>query len=137
MQVVAPAAQGLGGEDDGTDDEEVLGILQRRSGQEDQPAAEFVLVGAAAVAVLGVLDDTQDLAGEMVAQGVERRGEVAADVEEDDLAASGAFFEVAQGSVGVGEQVAVSRRRRSRRLRPGIAPGRGRTWARGAPPAAR
>lgn len=99
MQVVAPAAQGLGGEDDGTDDEEVLGILQRRSGQEDQPAAEFVVVGAAAVAVLGVLDDTQDLAGEMVAQGVERRGEVAADVEEDDLAAGG---RVLRGGAGLG-----------------------------------
>ncbi|MER5227508.1 hypothetical protein [Streptomyces flaveus] len=95
------------------------------------------MVGVATVAVLGVLDDTQDLAGEVVAQGIERRGEVAADAEEDDLAASGAFFEVAQGQVGVGEQVAVSCRRRSRRLRPGVAPGRGRTWAWGAPPAAR
>ncbi|MFP3991856.1 hypothetical protein U9R90_31155 [Streptomyces sp. E11-3] len=60
------------------------------------------MAGVAAVAVLGVLDDTQDLAGEMVAQGVERRGEAAADVEEDDVAPSGAFFEVAQGPVEVG-----------------------------------
>jgi hypothetical protein len=87
VQVVAPAAQGLGGEDDGTADEEVLGILQRRSGPGDHRAAEFVVVGVAAVVVLSVLDDTQDLAGEMVAQDVERRGEAAADVEEDDLAA--------------------------------------------------
>jgi hypothetical protein len=95
VQAVAPAAQGLDGEDDGTADEEVLGILQRRSGHGDHRAAEFVVVGVAAVV------DTHDLAGEMVAQGVERRGEAAADVEEDDLAASGAFFEVAQGPVEV------------------------------------
>lgn len=43
------------------------------------------MVGVAAVAVLGVLYDNQDPAGEMAALGVERRGEVAADVEEDDL----------------------------------------------------
>lgn len=64
MRGVAPAAQGPGGEADGTADEEVLGILQRRPGYGDHRAAEFVLVGVAAVAVPGVLDDTQELAGE-------------------------------------------------------------------------
>ncbi|KOG43279.1 hypothetical protein AQJ84_20040 [Streptomyces resistomycificus] len=70
MQAAAPAAQRLGGEDAGTADEEVLGILQRRSGHGDHRAAESVVAGVAAAAVLGVLDDTQDLAGEMPPQGV-------------------------------------------------------------------
>jgi hypothetical protein len=84
--------QGLGGEDDASADEEVLAIAQRGSGHEDHRAVEFVVVGVAAVAVLGVLDDTRDPAGEVAAQGVERRDEAAAadDVEQDDLAASGA-----------------------------------------------
>jgi hypothetical protein len=134
VRVVAPAAQGLRGEDDGTADEEVLGILQRRSGYGGHRAAESAVVGVATVVVLGVLDDTRDPAGEVAAQGVERGGEVAADVK-DDLAPSGALFEVAQDRFGVGEQVAVSCRRRSRRLRPGVVRGRVRTWAWGAPPA--
>ncbi|MGA5002628.1 HD domain-containing protein [Streptomyces arboris] len=104
--VAAPAHDGLGGEHDGLADEVVLGVLERGAGHRDDGAGQFVEGFVAAVAVLGVLDDADQAAGEAVVDVGEGGGEVAADVEEGDGFPGGPGFEVVQRGVRVGEQFA-------------------------------
>lgn len=56
------------------------------------------------MAVLGVLDHSEDLAGEAGVQFDEGGGEVATDVQKNDGLAGRAGFEVVQRGVRVGEQ---------------------------------
>ncbi|GHF44420.1 hypothetical protein GCM10010218_27200 [Streptomyces mashuensis] len=104
--VAAVAQDGLGEEDDGLTDQEVLRVLQRRAGDRDDGTGQLVERHVAAVAVLGVLDDAEDLTGEAAVEVAEGGGVVAADVQQHHRLAGGPGFEVVQGGVGVGEQLA-------------------------------
>ncbi len=105
QDVAAATHDGFGGEDDGLADEEVLGVLQRRTGDGDHRAGKFVEAGVAAVAVLGILDHPEELTGEASTQVGQGRSEVAADVEQRDRLGGGPGLEVVQGRVRVGEQL--------------------------------
>lgn len=114
--IAALPHDGLGGEDDGLADEEVLGVLQRGARHGDDGAGQLLEVLVPSMAVLRVLDDSQETTGEPVVHIRERRGEVATNVQQTDRLARGPGFEVVQGGVDLGEPIAGERIDRVRLL---------------------